>query len=185
MQVGGICGTATDGTISSCTTNGTINKITYTSVGSEAHEHSIGGILGKALNNDGVINCLNNIDINGINYQSSLNITNYRQYVGGVIGSGEINNASELQNNGKIYIGTTKVTNTKYSQTYVAGVIGRVENATGTNGLYLNNSNIYYYVNDNNYKAYISGVMNVISTTADKYDTFNITLNATNVQEVR
>lgn len=182
MQVGGICGTATDGTISSCTTNGTINKITYTSVGSEAHEHSIGGILGKALNNDGVINCLNNIDINGINYQSSLNITNYRQYVGGVIGSGEINNASELQNNGKIYIGTTKVTNTKYSQTYVAGVIGRVENATGTNGLYLNNSNIYYYVNDNNYKAYISGVMNVISTTADKYDTFNITLNATTVQ---
>ena len=184
MQVGGICGTATDGTISSCTTNGTINKITYTSVGSEAHEHSIGGILGKALNNDGVINCLNNIDINGINYQSNLNITNYRQYVGGVIGSGEINNASELQNNGKIYIGTTKVTNTKYSQTYVAGVIGRVENATGTNGLYLNNSNIYYYVNDNNYKAYISGVMNVISTTADKYDTLNnITLNATNVQE--
>ena len=155
MNVGGICGTATDGIISSCTTNGTINKITYTTVGTQNHEHSIGGILGKTLNNDGVANCLNNIDINGINYQSNQNVTNYRQYVGGVIGSGEINNASELQNNGEIYIGTTTVTNTKYSQTYVAGVIGRVENATGTNGLYLNNSNIYYYVNDNNYKAYI------------------------------
>lgn len=183
INVGGICGTATDGSISSCTTNGYLHQVTYNTIGTQAHVHSIGGVLGKAINNDDITNCLNNIEIHGIEYQTNNALTGYRQYVGGVIGSGEINNASKLQNNALIYIGRTNVTTTKYSQTYVSGIIGRVENATGSNGLYLNNSNIYYYVNDNNYKAYISGVMNVISTTADKYDAFNITLNATNVQQ--
>ena len=180
--VGGICGTATAGVISNCTTNGKINQISYTTLGNESHEHSIGGILGKALNNDGVTNCLNNMDISAIEYQTTKPNDANRQYIGGVIGSGEINNATQLQNNAEINVGRSGITSTYYTQSYVGGVIGKVSSVKGNNGLYLNNANINYYVNDNNYKAYISGVMNVISSTSDKYDSFNITLNAQNVQ---
>ena len=41
--------------------------------------------------------CLNNIEIHGVEYQTNNALTGYRQYVGGVIGSGEINNATDIQ----------------------------------------------------------------------------------------
>ena len=170
QNVGGICGTATKGKISNSTTTGIINHVNYTNVPSGNYSHSIGGILGKAENNDGVINCLNNIEINNISYTN--NPTNYKQYLGGVIGSGHINNTYQLQNNTTINVDN----GTYYSLTYVGGVIGLVTNASSSNGIYLNNANINFDVDDNNYKAYISGVMNVISETALQYDAYNITL---------
>lgn len=170
QNVGGICGTATKGKISNSTTTGIINHVNYTNVPTGNYSHSIGGILGKAENNDGVINCLNNIEINNISYTNNPN--NYKQYLGGVIGSGHINNTYQLQNNTTINVDN----GTYYSLTYVGGVIGLVTNASSSNGIYLNNANINFDVDDNNYKAYISGVMNVISETALQYDAYNITL---------
>ena len=170
QNVGGICGTATKGTITNSTTTGIVNHVNYTNVPTGNYSHSIGGILGKAENNDGVINCLNNIEINNISYSN--NPANYKQYIGGVIGSGHINNTYQLQNNNIINVDN----GTYYSLTYVGGVVGLVVNATNSNGIYLNNADINFDVDNNNYKAYISGVMNVISETALEYDTYNITL---------
>ena len=169
QNVGGICGTATKGTIANSTSTGIVNHVNYTNVPTGNYSHSIGGILGKAENNDGVINCLNNIEINNISYSN--NPTNYKQYIGGVIGSGHINNTYQLQNNNIINVDN----GTYYSLTYVGGVVGLVVNATNSNGIYLNNADINFDVDNNNYKAYISGVMNVISETALEYDTFNAT----------
>ncbi|MBR6517296.1 MAG: hypothetical protein IKT40_10720 [Bacilli bacterium] len=177
QNVGGICGTATKGTITNSTTTGIVNHVNYTNVPTGNYSHSIGGILGKAENNDGVINCLNNIEINNISYSN--NPTNYKQYIGGVIGSGHINNTYQLQNNNIINVDN----GTYYSLTYVGGVVGLVVEATNSNGIYLNNADINFDVDNNNYKAYISGVMNVISETALEYDTFNATgLNYNTVQ---
>ena len=184
QQVGGITGTVLDGTISNSTTTGTLNSATYTNQGTltKNDSHSIGGIVGKVENCDSINNCLNDIEINNISYSTNPG-TAVRQYIGGVIGcagnddeekDNYISNTYELQNNQEI-----KVNNgTYYSLVYVGGIIGRVIDAKGSNGVYLNNANINYNVTDNNYKAYISGVMNVISKVADKYDTYNITLTA-------
>lgn len=188
QQVGGICGTTLSGTISNSTTTGTLNAATYSNTGTldVKYSHSIGGIVGKVENCDSISNCLNNIELNNINYSTNPG-TSVRQYIGGAIGCGGdddvkkesyLSNTYELQNNKAI-----KVTNgTYYSLVYVGGVIGRVIDAKGSNGVYLNNADINFDVNNNNYKAYISGVMNVISKTADGYDTFNKTINATTVQ---
>ena len=173
-NVGGICGTALKGSIIDSTTNGKINSPSYTPTSNnmdEKYSHSIGGILGKALGNDSVSNCLNNMQISAITYTSNPG-NQIKQYIGGVIGSGHINNTFELQNNADINIGEQN-TNAFYSKTYVGGIIGKVSNATESNGVYYNNADIRYYVNDNNYKAYISGIMNVIYEEIDKYDTFN------------
>ena len=174
QYVGGICGIAQSGEIINSTTNGTIKSPIYTPTSNNMsvnYSASIGGILGRAEENDGVKNCLNNIDIISIQYSSNPG-TSLRQYLGGVIGSGNINNTYQLQNNGDIIVGSSEVTNTYYSTVYAGGVIGRVNDATNSNGIYFNNGDIHYHVNNNNYKAYISGVMNVISDIGDKYDTF-------------
>ena len=179
-NVGGICGTAIKGKILNCTTNGTITAPVYDNPlkNTNNFEHSIGGILGKVINNDGISNCLNNIIITAPRYLNDSE-KQKRQFIGGVIGSGSINNANQLQNNANI-----SVTDENYrSVMYIGGVIGRVDNATGINGTYLNNADIQYYANNNNYKAYISGVMNIISYVADKYDVFNKTINVLEVQE--
>lgn len=185
QYVGGIAGTATAGKIEASTASGTIKAPTYTPTSNSMAEelsHSIGGILGKALGNDGVSNCLNNISITGINYASNPGNT-IKQYLGGVIGSGHIKNTFELQNNANITVGSIS-TDTYYSLVYVGGIIGRVSNAEESNGVYNNNANIRYYVNDNNYKAYISGVMNVIDEEIAPYDTFNTTETYANIQNL-
>jgi len=185
QYVGGIAGTATAGKIEASTASGTIKASTYTPTSNSMAEelsHSIGGILGKALGNDGVSNCLNNISITGINYTSNPG-NSIKQYLGGVIGSGHIKNTFELQNNANITVGSIS-TGTYYSLVYVGGIIGRVSNAEESNGVYNNNANIRYYVNDNNYKAYISGVMNVIDEEIAPYDTFNTTETYANIQNL-
>ena len=178
QQVGGITGTVLDGTISNSTTTGTLNAATYANQGTLTKDdsHSIGGIVGKVESCDSINNCLNDIEINNISYSTNPG-TAVRQYIGGVIGcagnddeekDNYISNTYELQNNNVINVNN----GTYYSLVYVGGIIGRVIDAKGSNGVYLNNANINYNVTDNNYKAYISGVMNVISKVADKYDTF-------------
>lgn len=181
QQVGGITGTILDGTISNSTTTGTLNAATYANQGTliKDDSHSIGGIVGKVESCDSINNCLNDIEINNISYSTNPG-TAVRQYIGGVIGcagnddeekDNYISNTYELQNNNVINVNN----GTYYSLVYVGGIIGRVIDAKGSNGVYLNNANINYNVTDNNYKAYISGVMNVISKVADKYDTFSAT----------
>ena len=184
QQVGGITGTVLDGTISNSTTTGKLNSATYANQGTltKNDSHSIGGIVGKVESCDSINNCLNDIEINNISYSTNPG-TAVRQYIGGVIGCGGdddvkkqsyLSNTYELQNNNVINVNN----GTYYSLVYVGGVIGRVIDAKGSNGVYLNNANINYNVTDTNYKAYISGVMNVISKVADKYDTYNINLTA-------
>lgn len=177
--IGGICGVGTSGVITKCTTAGLITTTNFTNFDNNDYNMSIGGILGKAQGVEEVSKSLNSMVINNISY--SKNPTNYKQFIGGVIGSGEINNTYELQNNGVINVNN----GTFYSTVYVGGIIGKVGNATGSNGVYLNNANINYVVNENNYKAYISGVMNVISDAADKYDRFTYTAseNQTSIQK--
>ena len=167
--IGGICGVGTSGVITKCTTAGLITTTNFTNFDNGNYYMSIGGILGKAQDVEEVSKSLNSMVINNISY--SQNPTNYKQFIGGVIGSGEINNTYELQNNGVINVNNGSY----YSTVYVGGIVGKVNNAIGSNGVYLNNANINYVVNDNNYKAYISGVMNVISDAADKYDRFTYT----------
>ncbi len=189
QQVGGITGTVLDGTISNSTTTGTLKSATYANPGTLTKDdsHSIGGIVGKVESCDSINNCLNDIVINNISYSTNPG-TAVRQYIGGVIGcagnddeekDNYISNTYELQNNNVINVNN----GTYYSLVYVGGIIGRVIDAKGSNGVYLNNANINYNVTDTNYKAYISGVMNVISKVADKYDTFNATINTVNVQD--
>lgn len=187
--VGGICGISTKGKITDSTTNGQIvggTKSVISNYDSYEDSSSIGGILGKAENNDGVINCLNGMDIEGFVYNSNPG-TELSQFIGGVIGSGNLNNTYRLQNNGNLYIGVTlnnKTYNNSlgyYSKVYIGGVIGLANSTSNANGQYFNNGNIYYYVDDNNYKAYISGVLNVISEYAMSIDTFNKTLNTNTV----
>ena len=181
QQVGGITGTVLDGTISNSTTTGTLNAATYANQGTLTKDdsHSIGGIVGKVESCDSINNCLNDIVINNISYSTNPG-TAVRQYIGGVIGcagnddeekDNYISNTYELQNNNVINVNN----GTYYSLVYVGGIIGRVIDAKGSNGVYLNNANINYNVTDQNYKAYISGVMNVISKVADKYDKFSAT----------
>lgn len=187
--VGGICGLATKGTISGSTTNGTIVGGTKTVINNYTDyddSSSIGGILGKAENNDGIINCLNGMDIEGFVYSTNPG-TNLSQFIGGVIGSGKLNNTYRLQNNGNLYVGV-KLSNKTYvnslgyySKVYIGGVIGLANSASSANGQYFNNGDIYYYVDTNNYKAYISGVVNVISDYAMTLDTFNANLTANTV----
>lgn len=189
QQVGGITGTILDGTISNSTTTGTLNAATYANQGTLTKDdsHSIGGIVGKVESCDSINNCLNDIEINNISYSTNPG-TAVRQYIGGVIGcagnddeekDNYISNTYELQNNNVINVKN----GTYYSLVYVGGIIGRVIDAKGSNGVYLNNANINYNVTDNNYKAYISGVMNVISKVADKYDTFDATIDTETVQD--
>jgi len=187
--VGGICGLATKGTITDSTTNGTIvggAKTVVNNYTDYEDSSSIGGILGRAENNDGVINCLNGMDIEGFAYSTNPGI-NLSQFIGGVIGSGNLNNTYRLQNNGNLYVGVTLSNKTYsnslgyYSKVYIGGVIGLANSSNNANGQYFNNGDIYYYVDDNNYKAYISGVVNVISDYAITLDTFNANLNANTV----
>lgn len=182
--VGGICAYATGGKISGCTTNGTLVGGTYapTSTAMTVDQSSYyGGIVGRVDNNDGVINCLNSLDITAPTYTTTPG-SNLRQYTGGVIGGGKLNNCTNLQNDGVITVGSLN-TSAFYSRPYIGGVVGRVESTSNANGVYFNNANINYYVTENNLKAYISGVLNAISLTADTYDTFDGTdLTAADVQ---
>lgn len=182
--VGGICAYATGGKITGCTTNGTLVGGTYnpTSAAMDAELSSYyGGIVGRVDNNDGVINCLNSLDITAPTYTSTPG-AQLRQYTGGVIGGGKLNNCTNLQNDGVITVGSLN-TSAFYARPYIGGVVGRVESTSNANGVYFNNANINYYVTNNNLKAYISGVLNAISLTADKYDTFNGTgITAADVQ---
>lgn len=166
--VGGICGTTLNGKINGCTTSGEILPIVYSSADT-VYDNSIGGIVGKSINNKGIQNCLNNILINVPTYDFQ-GANNYRQYIGGIIGSGSLCNTHQIQNNGDIKIPKDNY----YSIVYAGGIIGRVENVIGkeNNGQFLNNANIEYTVNDNNYKAYISGIMNLISEVANSIDKF-------------
>lgn len=173
VYAGGIAGYSERGIIRNSTASGKIIG-SLQSVTTNLTPSAIGGILGYNNNCNEISNCLSAVEIEAIRYRTT---TNIHQYVGGVIGYALSNSSYELQNNGNIYVGVTLANKSYneanayyYGRIYMGGVIGLLQNATGTNGLYLNNADLYYYVNDNNYRTYISGVMNVISTVAMPYD---------------
>lgn len=180
QYVGGICGSAKSGSIENVTSNGSIVTNTKQIINDmEKYSISLGGILGKAEGIERVSDCLNSMDIYATLYSTNPG-TMFKQCIGGVIGSGDLNKTSRLQNNSTINVNGNNASG-YLGICYVGGVIGLVNDATNGNGQYLNNANIIYSVNDNNYKAYISGVMNVISHYAMTLDVFEGTFTANTV----
>ena len=115
----------------------------------------MGGVVGYIDSSLGTVNkLLNTSTITAEGY------TSQEFVVGGVVGAGYTDNATQLQNNGSITI-----SNSYYSKLYVSGVIGRLLGVANQITLFTNNGDVT--VTQINAPTYVSGVLNADIQTTD------------------
>lgn len=116
---------------------------------------SVGGVIGYTTSSVG--NCyrlLNACNIIGTSFNTNTNLNNY---IGGVIGSGYVERATDLTNKGSITVGTSTYRNV--GNCYIGGVFGKLFGINEQIEVWYNQGNIT--LNGGTSNIYVAGVSNV------------------------